>query len=58
MATVAEQTKAPLADLYASNPLAACRKALAQTRNISWQDRLEAIDKLMGTFGTETIRGE
>lgn len=51
-------TQAKLADLYASNHVAACRKALALTRNVRWQDRLDAIDELLGTYGTEAIRGE
>jgi hypothetical protein len=47
-----------LEELYRSNPLEACRKALQLTRDVRWQDRLEAIDKLLGTYGTEAIRGE
>lgn len=51
-------TPAKLETLYATDPLKACRAALRQTQNIRWQDRLEAIDKLLGTYGTEAIRGE
>jgi hypothetical protein len=47
-----------LADLYKTNPVKACRLALRRTRNIPETDRLEAIDKLLGTYGTEAIRGE
>lgn len=47
-----------LEDLYCTDPLKACRSALARTRKVRWQDRLEAIDKLLGTYGTEAIRGE
>lgn len=50
--------KQNLSDLYAQNPRKACQLALRRTRNVKWQDRLEAIDKLLGTFGTEAIRGE
>lgn len=32
--------------------------ALRRTRKVPWGERLEAIDKLLGTFGTEAIRGE
>jgi hypothetical protein len=52
------KTKQNLADLYQEDPIKACRLALRQTVNVRWQDRLEAIDKLMGTCGTEAIRGE
>jgi hypothetical protein len=49
---------AKLEDLYRENPVKACRKALAMTRHIGENDRLEEIDKLLGTFGTEAIRGD
>lgn len=45
-------------DLYRLDPVKACRKALAKTRNVRWQDRLEAINALLGLYGTEAIRGE
>jgi len=32
--------------------------ALRKTVNIPWQKRLEVIDKLLGTHGTEAIRGD
>jgi len=47
-----------LSDLYASDPVKACRLALRRTVNVRWQDRLEAIDKLLGTYGTESIQGD
>lgn len=47
-----------LEDLYKTDPVKACRSALARTRKVPWKDRLEAIDKLLGTYGTEAIRGE
>ena len=50
--------KMSIADQYKTNPVAACRRALQATRNVRWQDRLDAIDKLLGTCGTEAIRGE
>lgn len=49
---------AVLEGFYRENPRAACREALALTRSLPWKDRLEAIDKLLGTFGTEAIRGD
>lgn len=52
------QIKPELADLYSQDQKAACRKALSMTRTIPWKDRLEVIDKLLGAFGTEAIRGE
>lgn len=51
-----EQTS--ISDLYTTDPVKACRMALRQTRNVRWQDRLEAINKLLGMHGTEAIRGE
>lgn len=47
-----------LEDLYRQDPVKACRRALRLTVNIPWKERLEAIDKLLGTCGTEAIRGE
>lgn len=58
MTILTEIRNAPLADLYASDPLKACRLAIRRTRNVPENERLEAIDKLLGTFGTEAIRGE
>lgn len=47
-----------LKDLYSSDPVKACRLALRRTSNLPENDRLEAIDKLLGTFGVEAIRGD
>jgi hypothetical protein len=45
-----------LSELYASNPLKACQLALRRT--VDSKDRLEAINELLGLYGTEAIRGE
>jgi hypothetical protein len=45
-------------DLYRTDPLKACRLALSRTVNVNPKKRLERIDKLLGTCGTEAIRGE
>ena len=50
--------KINLSDLYASDPLKACRLALRRTASLPENDRLEAINKLLGTHGTEAIRGD
>lgn len=50
--------KLHLYSLYQTNPIKACRLALRRTSHIEENERLEAIDKLLGTFGTEAIRGE
>jgi hypothetical protein len=47
-----------ICDLYATDPAAACRRALRVTRGTPERGRLEAIDKLLGTHGTEAIRGD
>ena len=47
-----------LSDLYAIDPVKACKIALRRTVDIPENDRLEAIDKLLGTCGTEAIRGD
>lgn len=57
MQTETKQSKAALETLYKTDPVAACRKALRLTRSVPWKDRMEAIDKLLGTYGTEAIRG-
>lgn len=49
---------APLEDAYRENPVKACRKALRMTAKLPERDRLAAIDKLLGTYGTEAIRGD
>lgn len=51
-------TRSPLADIYTTDPLKACRLALRRTAGIPENERLEAIDKLLGTYGTEAIRGD
>lgn len=50
--------KLNLSDLYASDPLKACRLALRRTAALPEKDRLEAINKLLGLHGTEAIRGD
>ena len=50
--------KINLSDLYASDPLKACRLALRRTASLPENDRLEAISKLLGIHGTEAIRGD
>jgi hypothetical protein len=45
-------------DLYATDPLKACRLALKLTARLDWRSRLDACDALLGTFGTEGIRGK
>lgn len=47
-----------VSELYQTDPLRACRLALRQTVHVEESERLEAIDKLLGTYGTEAIRGE
>ena len=51
-------TKGSLEDFYRVDPLKACRKALQLTRNAPWRDRMERIGRMLGTYGTEAIRGE
>lgn len=43
---------------YSSDPVKACRKALRWTSHIPENDRLEVINSLLGTHGTEAIRGD
>lgn len=50
--------KQNLSDIYASNPVKACRLALRRTRNIDERERLDAINDLLGLHGTEAIRGD
>lgn len=52
------QAKAQLSDLYAGDPLKACRLAIRRTKHLPERDRLEAINTLLGMYGTEAIRGE
>lgn len=50
--------KQNLSDLYSTNPTKACRLALRRTNRLPENDRLEEINKLLGGYGTEAIRGE
>lgn len=51
-------TTKTLADLYASNPLKACRKALKLTAQVPENERLDKINELLECHGTEAIRGD
>lgn len=50
--------KATLSNLYRQDARKACQLALRRTVNVPENDRLEAINKLLGMHGTEAIRGE
>lgn len=50
--------KPELADLYRNDPVKACKLALRQTSKLPPNERLSAIDGLLGTYGTEAIRGQ
>jgi hypothetical protein len=56
--TTTNKLIAPLEDIYRLDPVKACRKALRLTRHLPENNRLEAIDKLLGTYGTEAVRGD
>lgn len=45
-------------DLYCSDPLKACQLALRKTAHLPENDRLKAINTMLGMHGTEPIRGE
>lgn len=47
-----------IAELYRTEPERACRLALRRTEALPERERLEEIDKLLGNFGVEAIRGE
>ena len=49
---------APLETEYSADPVKACRKALRWTNHIPEIDRLEVINSLLGTHGTEAVRGD
>lgn len=49
---------APLADEYSRDSVKACKKALRWTVDIDENERLECINLLLGTHGTEAVRGE
>lgn len=46
-----------LKELYATNPVKACRIALRRTAKTPWQDRMKAINEQLGGFGVEALRG-
>lgn len=50
--------KQNLSDLYRTDARKACELALRRTVNMPEKDRLEACDRLLGTHGTEAIRGD
>lgn len=50
--------KIDIIELYKADPVKACRLALRRTVKICETERLESINKLLGGFGTEAIRGE
>lgn len=47
-----------LAELYRTDPRKACKSAIAHTRKLREQDRIEVINELLEMHGTEAIRGE
>lgn len=47
-----------LSDLYCTNPAKACRLALRRTVNLDVSERMDTINKLLGLYGVEAIRGE
>jgi hypothetical protein len=47
-----------LEDAYKLDSVKACQKALRITRGIDERERLEVIDRLLATCGTEAIGGE
>jgi hypothetical protein len=55
---VSQADKDMLSALYTKDAVKACRKALAMTRSIPENDRLDVINDLLGMHGTEAIRGE
>lgn len=59
---VAARTKTYLWELYRSDPVKALKLALRRTRRgksreLDGEKRMEALDKLLGGFGVEAIRG-
>ena len=50
--------KTNIAELYKTDPLSACQLALARTVRIDEDKRIDAINSLLGLFGTEAIRGD
>lgn len=51
-------SRAILEDDYSRDPRKACQRALRLTREVSENNRLEAINTLLGMHGTEAIRGD
>ena len=51
-------TRPNLETLYSADPVKACRLALRRTAKLPEEDRLEAINALLGMHGTEAITGE
>lgn len=56
--TASEAERGALEHQYLVDPKAACQAALRATERLSWRDRLEAINTLLGMHGTEAIRCE
>lgn len=50
--------KTNLSDTYSKDPVKACRLALRRTAHLPENDRMDAIGCLLGTCGTEAIRGD
>jgi len=51
-------SRAVLEPDYSSDPRKACQRALRLTRDVAENNRIEAINTLLGMHGTEAIRGE
>ncbi len=51
-------SRAVLEDDYSKDARKACQRALSLTREVDENNRLEAINTLLGMHGTEAIRGE
>lgn len=47
-----------LEDLYKSDPIKACRKSLRLTVNVESSRRIAEIDRLLGNYGVEAIKGD
>ena len=56
--TTTMKTKINLSDLYAQDPIKACKQALRRTAHIHENDRLQEINDLLEMNGTEAIRGD
>ena len=51
-------SRAVLEDDYSKDARKACQRALSLTREVDENNRLEAINTLLGMHGTEAIRGD